>query len=132
MKLVRINTIFSIDHEIKARYAKIIGHRNMSNDVEEYMKSRVEEYEKIKNIVAPNQGTTTNNSESSNFNSNSNLKSVIMQQENITLDLLNDSKIDLSLNTNKLENKTLLCKVKANAHMVESIANTRIQRIRMT
>ena len=128
--------MFSIDHEIKAKYMKIIGHRNMSNDVEEYMKSRVEEYEKIKNIVAPDQGTTNNsNSASSNFNSNSNLKSVTIQQEkenDITLDVLNDSKIDLSLNIDKIDNKTVMCKIKANAHMVETIANTRIQRMRMS
>lgn len=45
----------------------------MSNDIEDYMKSRVEEYEKIKNIVAPDQGTTTsiNSDLSSNSNSNS-------------------------------------------------------------
>ena len=126
--------MFSIDHVIKARYMKIIGHRNMSNDVEEYMKSRVEEYEKIKNRVAPDQGTTNNNADSSsNFNSHSNLKSVTIQREknnDITLDVLNDSKIDLSLNIDKIDNKTVMCKVKANAHMVETIANTRIQRMR--
>jgi hypothetical protein len=132
--LVRTNSTYSIDHEIKARYYAAVGHRHASDDLEAYMKSRAEEYEKIKNMVAPDQGTTTTNlnSDISNFNSKTNNKSVTLQQEKekIGLDVLNMSKPELNINIDKLENKTVLCRVKANAHMVETIANTRIQSMR--
>jgi hypothetical protein len=55
-EMVRTNSTFSIDHEIKASYYEIVGHRHASDDLEAYMKSVVEEKDKIKNLVAPYQG----------------------------------------------------------------------------
>ena len=128
--MVKTNATYSIDHEIKTNFQKMLG-RNTSNDLEAYMKSRLEEAEKIKNIVAPDQGTTNLNSElSGNFNSNSNDKNVVtLQQEKIVLDVLNMDKPELSATVEKLDDKQTLGKVQGNAHMVESIAKTRIQRL---
>ena len=130
--MVKTNATYSIDHEIKTNFQKMLG-RNTSNDLEAYMKSRLEEAEKIKNIVAPDQGTTTNlNSElSGNYNSNSNDKNVVtLQQEKIELDVLNMSKPELSATIEKLDDRQTLGKVQGNAHMVETIAKTSIQKLK--
>jgi hypothetical protein len=129
--LVRINATFSIDHEVKAAYIQIVGNRHASDDLEEYMKSRVEEWEKIKNLVAPDQRTTNINSDlSSNFELNSNLKSVTVHQEKNKLDVLNMSKPELSATIDKIEDIQTLARAKGNAHTVVTIAKTRIQRLR--
>lgn len=129
--MVRVNSTFSIDHEIKAKYQELIGKGNTSNDLEQYMKSVVEEKEKIKNMAVPNQGTTNNlTSELCNSNSNSNLKSVTLQQEIITLDVLNTSKPELSATIDNINDIQTLGKVQGTAHMVEAIAKTRIQKLR--
>jgi hypothetical protein len=128
-KMVKVNSTYSIDHEIKINFQKMIG-RNTSNDLEAYMKSRLEEAENIKNIVAPYQGTTDLNSESASFNSDSNLKSVTIKQEKITLDVLNMSKAELSVTIDKIGDLQTMGKVQANAHMVEGIAKTRMKKLR--
>ena len=131
--MVKTNATYSIDHEIKTNFQKMLG-RNTSNDLEAYMKSRLEEAEKIKNIVAPDQGTTNTdlNSElSGNFNSNSNDKNVVtLQQEKIELDVLNMDKPELSTTIEKIDDKPTLGKIQGNAHMVEIIVKTRLQKLK--
>ena len=126
-EMVRVTSSLSIDHEIKARYMRAVGVRNMSNDVEGYMKWKADKYEKIKNKVVPDQGTTNLNSET-DFDSSSNLKSVIINQEKITLDVLNDPRLELNVAIDKIQDTKTLNKVVANAHMVESLAKTRLKR----
>jgi len=125
-KMVRITSSLSIDHEIKARYMRAVGMRNMSNDVEGYMKWKAEKYEKMKNMVATDHGTTNLNSET-DFDSNSNLKSVVIKKEKITLDVLNMGKVELNVAIDKIVDTQTLSKVVANAHMVEGLAKTRIK-----
>jgi hypothetical protein len=129
--MVRIAATYHIDHEIKAKFQEILGKGNTSNDLEQYMKSVIDEKEKIKNfLVVPDQETTNIPSELSSSNSNSNLKSVTLQHEGITLDVLNTPKSELSVNLERIDDIKALGRVQGTAHMVETIARIRIQKLR--
>ena len=128
--MVKTNATYSIDHEVKEKFHQMLGKGNTSDDLEEYMIFRIGEYEKLKNKVVPDQGATYNNSESANFNSNSKLKSVTVKQEKIVLDVLNMSKPELSVTIDNICDIKSLGLVQANAHVVETVAKTRMKKLK--
>lgn len=119
--MVRVNCTFSIDHELKAEYQKLMGKGNTSDDLEEYIKFKLrEQNEKLQNI------SNTNNS-AVNI-SNSHLQTV--QKEQLKLDLLNNSKTELSQALNAIDKIATLAMIRANAHVVDDVARTRINKLK--
>jgi hypothetical protein len=121
--MVRINKTLSIDHEVLGKYVEAVGHRHESDDIEVYMRSRIEEYEKIRNL---------SNNNSNGVISNDSNQSLMLEKKKIVIDVLNMDKSELNRDLRRISDIRELGRIQGNASMVRSVAKTRIQELRWT
>jgi hypothetical protein len=118
--MVRINKTFSIDHEVLSKYRETVGYRHESDDIEAYMRSRVEESEKIKALSDANSNRVINDDSS---------QSVTLENK-IVIDVSNMDKSELNRALRRINNVRELGRIQGNANMVRLVAKTRIQELR--